>query len=131
MVSRSCDSPLISFSRRSIAPENLVPSLSTVPTTVLRLSISSCTVWLLSAKRVRKRRRLGQQRLQGSALALEDLNERCAERIDVLRVEALGNRFQPTEQQVEVERRRRAIDRDLGTRAAARLVDPGPSTSSR
>jgi len=29
--------------------ENLVPSLSTVPTTVLRLSMSSCTVWLLSA----------------------------------------------------------------------------------
>ncbi len=32
-----------------MAPENLVPSLSTVATTVLRLSISSCTVWLLSA----------------------------------------------------------------------------------
>src|ERR1700677_1116632 len=64
-------------------------------------------------QRVGKRRRLRQQRLQGSALALENLNERCAERIDVLRIEALGNRFQSTEQQIDVERKCGPVDWNL------------------
>jgi len=46
------------------------------------------------------------------------------ERIDVLRVEALGNRFQSTEQQIEVESRRCAIER-ISAPAGSTVVDPG------
>ena len=64
-------------------------------------------------QRVRKRRCPGQQRLQPIALALEDLEQRVGEGIDVLRVQTPDHRFEAAEQQVEVERRLGAVRRDL------------------
>ena len=70
-------------------------------------------------QRVGERRRLRQQRLQGSALALEDLHQRRGQRVDVLRIQALDDGFQPAEQQVEVQRRRGPVDRDLRPRGSS------------
>ena len=110
MGSRSSDSPLTSCSSLSIAPENWSPSLDSVSRTVLRSSISCSIDLVVVGQRVRERRRLGEQRFEGSALALQDLHQRCGERVDVLRIEALDNGFQAAEQQVEVQRGRRAVD---------------------
>ena len=102
----------MSFSSRSTAPENWLPSLLMVATTVLRLSINCCTVWLLSASAVGERRRLGEQRLQVAVLALQNLDQRIGQRVDRLRVEALHNGFEAAQQQVEIQRRLGAVGRD-------------------
>ena len=87
-----------------------------VPTTMLRLSISYCTVWPLSAIALENDVVFEKSEFERSALALENLNKRSAERIDVLRIQPLHNGFESTEQQIEVERRRGPIDRDLRSR---------------
>ena len=87
---------------RSMASENWSPSLARVSTTVLRLSISCSIAWLLSAEIVGERRGLRQQRLQGAALALEDLQQRRGQRVDIVRIQSPDDRFQAA----------RAADRD-------------------
>ena len=116
MGSLSAASPVTSFSSLSTAPENLSPSLLMVAITVLRLSISCWTVCPLSASAVGERRRLGEQRFDVAVLALKDLDQRVGQRVDVLRIKALDNRFESAEEQVEVQRRLGAVQRNLAAR---------------
>src|ERR1700754_126565 len=64
-------------------------------------------------ERVRERRRLRAQRIQGSPLALQDLDQRGGKCVDVLWIQSLDNGSQPAEQQIEVQGRRRTILRNL------------------
>ena len=120
---------MTSFSRRSIVPENLSPSLVSVASSVRRLSISAWMVWLCSAKRGGEARGVGEQGLQRAALSLKDLYQRSRQRVDILRIEAADNGFEPTEQQVEVQRRLRPFLGNLRPGRQWRAV--GPSISSR
>ena len=81
-------------------------------------------------QRIRERRRLGEQRVEGAALALKDLDQRVGQRVDIVRIQALDNRFESAEQQIEIQRRLGAVERNLAACGQA-LVEPGPSTSSR
>ena len=107
------DSPAINCSSRSIAPENSSPSLDSVSSTVRSSSIKLLDDLVVVGERVRERRRLREQRLQRSALPLQDLDQRRRERVDVLRIQALDNGFQAAEQQVEIQRGRRPVHRYL------------------
>ena len=125
------DSPLTSCSSWSIAPENSSPSLDRVSSTVSQIVDQLLDDLVVVGQRVRERRRLREQRFQRAALALQDLDQRAGQRVDILRIQALDNGFQPAEQQVEVQRGRGAVHRDLRARAAGSSSIRGASTSSR
>ena len=86
--------------------------------------------WLLSASELVNDEVLREQRVQRAALALQDLDQRRGQRVDILRVQALDDGFEPAEQQVEVERGRRAVHR-ICAPGGRIFVDPELSTSSR
>ena len=69
--------------------------------------------WLLSASEFENDDVLENSDSIVPALTLQDLDQRRRERVDVLRIEPLNNRFQPTEQQVEIQGGRRPVDRNL------------------
>ena len=65
--------------------------------------------WLLSASEFENDDVFENSDSRVPPLALQDLDQRRGERVDVLRVQALDNGFQSAEQQVEVQRGRRAV----------------------
>ena len=74
-----------------------------------RSSISCSMTWLLSASEFVNDDVFENSDSRVAALALQYLDQRRGERVDVLRIQALDNGFQSAEQQVEVQRGRRPV----------------------
>ena len=87
-----------------------------VPSTSLRLVMTSPISWSRSRQRAGERTGVSQQRNQRSALALEYLQQCPGEVVDLLRVERTKQRLESAEQQIQIESGRRLIDRNGSTR---------------
>ena len=77
-----------------------------------------------------QRRRVGEQRVDVAALALQRLDDLEGERVDVLGVERREQRLEAVEQHGEVERRLGLLQRQRSRPAAVGCDDPAPSLSA-
>ena len=118
--SRSSDRPVISCSKLVDGAGELVAVFGQGGDDGVEVVDQLLDHVVVVGQRVGERRCLRQQRIQGVALALEDLHQRRGQRVDVLRVEAPDDGFEAAEQQVEIQRRGGVVDRDLRARRQQR-----------
>ena len=129
--SRPSASPVISFCSWSTLALNCVPFSSTVPSTVLRLLMTSPMSWSRAARFWVNALVVDKQIRQRATLALQQFDDGVAHLVDLGAVQPLEHRPQTAEQRVEIERGLGVLLRDGRSRRAACAAHPGPDVISR
>ena len=125
IVSRSLANSVVSRSNLSRAPENRSPSLSSVARTVSRLSTSCSSAALLSASEFENDDVLLSNDCNVSPWPWKIWSNALVSALTSVGVQAPDHRFEPAEQQVEVERRLGAVRPESARRASSSGVGPG------